>query len=72
MLPKCTNPSCSAQFRYLAEGRLFRREIDPTMQSSKTNGAEYFWLCSCCSAAMTLGLAPDGSVMPMRRDLLES
>jgi len=45
MLVKCTNPSCSASFRYLRDGRLFRLEREPTLRSSKTNRVEYFWLC---------------------------
>jgi hypothetical protein len=63
MLAKCTSPSCSAVFRHLDEGRLFRRETDPTVSSSRPKSEEYFWLCSRCSAAMTLRLAQDGRVM---------
>jgi hypothetical protein len=62
MLAKCTNPSCSASFRHLAEGRLFRLDTDLTLGSS-TDAAEYFWLCNVCSAGMTLRLAQDGRVM---------
>jgi hypothetical protein len=63
MLAKCTNPSCSASFRHLAEGRLFRLEADPELGSSRTKATEYFWLCERCSAGMTLRLAQDGRVM---------
>ena len=63
MLAKCTNPSCSAAFQHLAEGRLFLLETDPTFRSSKGTAAEYFWLCERCSAGMTLRLAQDGRVM---------
>jgi hypothetical protein len=63
MLAKCTNPTCTAPFRYLAEGRLFRLETDPTSSPSKTKATEYFWLCRDCSAEMTLCLAHDGSVL---------
>jgi hypothetical protein len=62
MLAKCTNLSCSASFRHLAEGRLFRLDTDLTLGSS-TEAAEYFWLCKDCSAGMTLLLAQDGRVM---------
>lgn len=63
MLAKCTNPSCSASFRHLAEGRLFQLETDPTLESSKTKATEYFWLCDHCSAGMTLRVTEDGKVM---------
>lgn len=64
MLARCTNTLCSAGFRYLHEGKLFRLEIDPTVRSSKGKREEYFWLCSPCSAAMTLRLCQDGKVIP--------
>jgi hypothetical protein len=63
MLVKCTNPSCSASFRYLRDGRLFRLELDPTLCSSKSNRVEYFWLCHRCSSEMTLRLREDGTVV---------
>jgi len=70
MLSKCTNLSCSASFRHLADGRLFQLENDSPVAASKAT--EYFWLCSRCSAAMTLRLAHDGNVaateLPQARD----
>jgi len=63
MLAKCTNRSCSASFRCLKDGRLFRLETDPTLWSSQSNRGEYFWLCERCSPAMTLRLGEDGSVV---------
>jgi hypothetical protein len=54
MLAKCTNRSCSASFRRLKDGRLFRLETDPTLWSSQSNRGEYFWLCDRCSPSMTL------------------
>ncbi len=63
MLAKCTNPSCSASFRFLDDGRLFRLDTDPTLRSSSAKATEYFWLCKDCSVGMTLRLAQDGSVM---------
>jgi hypothetical protein len=70
MLSKCTNPSCSASFSHLADGRLFQLENDSPVAASKAT--EYFWLCSRCSAAMTLRLAHDGNVvateLPPARD----
>jgi hypothetical protein len=63
MLAKCTNPSCSAVFRHLDEGRLFLLETEPTLGSFKSKTTEYFWLCKECSAGMTLRLSQDGRVM---------
>jgi len=62
MLANCANPLCSASFRRLAEGKLFRLETDPALGSSKSNRVEYFWLCHRCSSAMTLRLREDGTV----------
>lgn len=72
MLAKCTNPSCSASFLHLAEGRLFRLESDSPIGSSNAKATEYFWLCGPCSAGLTLNLAQDGRVMPtgLRKGLL--
>jgi hypothetical protein len=63
MLAKCTNPPCSASFRYLEEGRLFLLETETNPGSSKPKAIEYFWLCKDCSAGITLRLAQDGRVV---------
>jgi hypothetical protein len=63
MLVKCANSSCSASFRYLRDGRLFRLEGDPTHWSVKSSRVEYFWLCNRCSSEMTLRLIEDGTVI---------
>jgi len=70
MLVKCANPSCSASFHYLQEGRLFRLEAEPTLASPDNFSAggrpgetEYFWLCSRCSKTLTLRLGQDGTVV---------
>ena len=63
MLGKCTNPSCSASFRSLKEGRLFRLENDPTLRSCNVSTPEYFWLCHRCASTMTLRLKEDGTVV---------
>ena len=55
MLAKCVNPLCSAPFRYLEAGGLFRLESDP-LDSSDTRTPEYFWLCRGCAEKMTLRL----------------
>jgi len=63
MLAKCTNPSCSASFLHLAEGRLFRLDTGQTVDSSDARATEYFWLCESCSGKMMLRLAQDGTVV---------
>jgi len=73
VVAKCSNSSCSASFRTLKEGRLFRLESDPAIRSSESNRTEYFWLCARCSSAMTLRLSENGTVVtvllpePIRR-----
>jgi hypothetical protein len=64
MLGKCTNPSCSASFRYMEEGTLFRLETDPVLGLSNPKRPEYYWLCRSCSAAMTLHIK-EGKVVPV-------
>jgi hypothetical protein len=57
VLHKCVNPDCSAQFRYLHQGRLFEIEIqyletaDSAGQGTLRNGKGYVercWLCDQC------------------------
>ena len=63
VLNKCANPACSAQFRYLHQGKLFEVEIQyaesPTVdgQTKAVHGkghAERCWLCDDCAAYVTL------------------
>ena len=59
MLSKCANPTCSATFRYLHEGRLFviaRRETLTRhgTRQSKSGHPEYAWLCSSCCCYLTI------------------
>jgi len=65
MLGKCSNPSCSASFRYMEEGTLFRLETDPTLRLSNPMKPEYYWLCRNCAAAMTLHISNEGKVIPV-------
>ena len=62
MLAKCANPSCSAPFLHLTDGKLFRLETDAPFHTSRDREPEYFWLCEPCSARTTLSLARDGTV----------
>ncbi|HYL13085.1 MAG TPA: hypothetical protein VEV41_08620 [Terriglobales bacterium] len=48
MLSKCVNPSCSARFRFLHEGRIFNLLIpEPTTDANQLPrvAIEHYWLC---------------------------
>lgn len=62
MLTKCANPTCSASFHRLGDGRLFRLEPDPTFKLCNPK-IEYFWLCPTCSAVMMLRIDSSGTVV---------
>jgi len=47
MVAKCANPSCSARFRYLSQGKSIRLDVD-------YGKYEYFWLCADCASNMSL------------------
>lgn len=66
MLTKCSNPSCSAPFKHLLDGKLFRMESDPGVHRCDPNRMEYFWLCEGCSCTLTLRLREDGTVVAVR------
>ena len=62
MISKCANPECSAPFRYLRGGKLFRVDLDQLEAVSlaqadsdkRWHRMEHFWLCDRCAATMTL------------------
>ena len=62
MISKCANPECSAPFRYIRDGKLFRVDLDQLESASIAQGdsdkrwhrMEHFWLCGRCAATMTL------------------
>lgn len=58
MLGKCANPTCSAKFLRLHDGRLFVTEVEGNCQASDRHehSVEYFWLCSSCCRTMTVAL----------------
>ena len=70
MLSKCANPACSAQFRYLHQGKIF--QLSPTPEVDAMTGGifeqfyERFWLCEKCCTEMRV--AWDGTkavVLPL-------
>jgi hypothetical protein len=58
MVSKCANPLCSASFRYLHTGKLFRFDAKHSSESTAVrlprNGAELFWLCNNCVEEFTI------------------
>ncbi len=61
MPAECANPLCSASFRRLAEGKVFRLDAHPALRLYKSNRVEYFWLCHRCSSTLTLRVREDGT-----------
>jgi len=80
MIAKCANPTCSARFLYLHQGKLFRFEqearddtelllgLDPGLHKH-SKGVEFFWLCADCAATMKLVYCKGVGVttQPLRR-----
>ena len=56
MVAKCLNPTCSATFRYLSDGRIFHLEIPVAGDSGTSRRREYFWVCDRCCANFTVVL----------------
>ncbi len=54
MLSKCSNPTCSAIFRYLSDGRVFHLEIPEPGDQGTSRRREYFWLCGGCCTNFTV------------------
>lgn len=58
MLTKCANPACSAQFKYLHQGKLFHLTPIPELQARHDRSLEFlyerFWLCDSCCKKMTV------------------
>jgi hypothetical protein len=69
VLNQCLNPSCTALFRYLYEGRIFTVERFVTSADEKRTERqlEHYWLCETCSKSMKVvvenGVA---TTVPMR------
>lgn len=61
VLAKCANPTCSAPFRRLTEGKLFQVETQYPANDERiprknrlTHHVEHFWLCAECARLVTL------------------
>jgi hypothetical protein len=65
MLSKCANPSCSAQFHYMYEGKLFLLSNDSRVRNvseHKVAAMQFAWLCDECSRVMRVVLDRNGAV----------
>jgi hypothetical protein len=70
--PKCANPACHTEFRWLAGGKFFRfrpesvasgsnaDDVRPTLHIS---GVKHYWLCEHCSHVFTLTFDDNDGVM---------
>jgi hypothetical protein len=71
MLSKCANPSCSKEFHYFGEGKVFeiRWESSPALHSSgkKRSHIEHYWLCSGCSGTLTLAMDSARNILVIPR-----
>jgi hypothetical protein len=60
MLSKCSNPGCTAHFRYFHSGRLYRFDTRDKFESIRSaipkpaQGVEFFWLCATCATQFTV------------------
>ena len=54
MLQKCANPTCTAPFRSLREGKLFLAENHAAEPGDRKLRREHFWLCAACALQFTL------------------
>jgi hypothetical protein len=70
--PKCANPACHTEFRWLAGGKFFRFRPEsvashPEDKGSPSllgiSGVEHFWLCDRCSHVFTLAFEENQGVM---------
>jgi hypothetical protein len=65
LLRKCFNPSCSAEFRYLHEGKLYCLSSQRAPAQNKKyerSEVEYVWMCSACSHAFQPTRNADGQI----------
>ncbi|MGA2962601.1 MAG: hypothetical protein ABSD96_13070 [Candidatus Korobacteraceae bacterium] len=72
MLSKCANPSCSNEFHYFGEGKVF--EIRWGSSSATHSGygkkrkhTEHYWLCSSCSATLTIAMDSAHNILVIPR-----
>ena len=57
MIENCFNPTCSARFRTLRDGRVFVSEVEDGSQddhSGRSHQLGYRWLCGSCCRTLTI------------------
>jgi hypothetical protein len=64
VVQKCANPSCSARFQRLRDGRLFVVQAEENRNSKQLR---YFWLCTDCCRTLTVvaGKGNEVTVAPL-------
>lgn len=73
MLTKCANSSCSNLFHYFGEGKVFeiRREGSSDAphggHAKKRKRVEHYWLCSSCSATLTIATDSANNILVIPR-----
>src|SRR6266571_207864 len=82
MLSKCANPSCSAPFQCLHEGKMFQLDMEVmrgpevrhqgrklVSKQKWSRKIEHYWLCNACASSQTLVFKKgDGiTVVPLER-----
>ena len=73
MLSKCANPSCSNEFHYFGEGKVFEIRWDSSSgvarggHARQHHSVEHYWLCASCSGKLTLALDAARNVLIIPR-----
>ena len=62
MLGKCLSPKCSAQFRYMNEGKLFCLTKVRTQGQARHVEVEYYWICNQCALFLIPTRGPEGKI----------
>jgi hypothetical protein len=62
MVSRCANPDCSANFRYLRDGRLFHLHLKRNGRGQGELRLESFWLCGSCAPRLTVVAQADGTI----------
>jgi hypothetical protein len=69
MISICTNPDCTARFRF-KEGQLLRFQADRLESLTAPSNARpvrHFWLCKCCSETYRLEYHQDRGLLLIAR-----
>ncbi len=70
MLQQCANPTCTARFMYLHDGRVFvveSRSADQPNGDAVAGSRQYFWLCNSCLHDFTVRYEPRIARVVVRR-----